>query len=173
MKKVILPVLFSIMLFSVQAQKRTSGNFSFAAGVNLGFPVGDFSDSHSVGPGFILQPEYHVDNMFSIYGSTGFTNYFGKKPDLPPFADFKYKDQGVIPIVAGPKFNITPQFFLGAKLGVAILTGATEGAGFNYQPQLGYEANKLIIDFGYNGISKENSTLSSFSLGVLYKFNKY
>ncbi|MFT4154681.1 outer membrane beta-barrel protein [Parafilimonas sp.] len=171
MKRFMLPLLLSIYLLPAQAQKRYSGDFSFAAGLNLGFPVGDFSDSHSVGLGFTLEPEYHVNNMFSIYGSTGFTNFFGKTVDLPLGADYRYKDQGMIPIVAGPKINIAPQFFLGAKLGVAILTGAAEGTGFNYQPQLGYEANKFIIDFGYNGISKDNSTLSSFSLDVLYKFN--
>lgn len=172
MKKVIVLVLFSMYVLSLQAQKRSSkGDFQFAAGLNLGFPVGDFSDSHSVGLGFTLQPEYRVNSSLSIYGSTGFTNFFGKTVDFPVIPDHKYKDQGVIPIVAGPKINITPQFFMGAKLGVAILTGATEGAGFNYQPQLGYEANRFIIDFGYNGISKEHSTLSSFSLGLLYKFD--
>jgi hypothetical protein len=52
---------------------------------------------------------------------------------------------------------------------LSFVTDVIEGAGFYYQ--LGYEANKFIIDFGYKGISKEKSTLSGFSLGVLYKFN--
>lgn len=130
-------------------------------------PIGDFSDTHSMGIGIELQPEYSVTEKAAIYGSAGYTEFFGKKFD---FEEPENLSSGLIPVLVGAKVYISPQFFIGVKAGIGILTGWGSGVGFDYQPQFGFNAKNYQVNFGYNGLSSEGVTLSSLSLSVLYKF---
>jgi hypothetical protein len=163
--------LFSLIavLITVNAQqtKPKTNKFFFAGGINLGLPIGDFSDTRSVGIGIELQPEYNVNGKAAMYGSVGYTEFFGKKFD---FEDAENLSSGLIPVLIGGKVYISPQFFIGAKAGLGILTGWGSGVGFDYQPQFGFNGRNYQVNFGYNGLSSEGVTLSSLSLSVLYKF---
>lgn len=168
MKKLFLLFSFTALLIVVKAQDQTTSTtgFHFAAGVNLGLPIGDFGDISSFGIGVEAQPEYNVSDAFSIVGSAGYTSFFGKK-----IAGIKIDNVGLIPILAGVRYYVAPQFFIGAKAGIGILTGSGDSeSAFDYQPQIGYNADKFQVNLGYNGLSKNGETLSNLSLSLLYKF---
>ena len=166
-------LLLFITLTTVKAQDEPKSSsaaaatgFHFAAGINLGLPIGDFGDSHSFGVGVEVQPEYMLSKMFSIQASAGYTEFFGKK-----IGSFKIDDVGLIPILVGVKVYPAEQFFIGFKAGLGVLTGSGNSeSAFDYQPQVGYNAEKFQINLGYNGLSKDGETLSNLSLSLLYKF---
>jgi hypothetical protein len=168
MRKLILLALLLVGITTVNAQNESSGTsgFHFAAGINLALPTGDFNETHSFGIGVELQPEYNISSMFSIYGSAGYTNFFGKD-----FAGVKFDNVGIIPILAGARVYPAEQFFIGIKGGLGILTGSGDSeSAFDYQPQIGYNADKFQVALGYNGLTKNGETLSNLGLTFLYKF---
>src|SRR5205809_3139845 len=172
MKKLFLLLSFTGLLLAVKAQEQRSSikGFHFAGGINLGLGIGEFGNTHSLGLGVELQPEYSATGMFSIYGSAGYTNFFGRDLKVSGGEDFGQGDIGIIPVLAGAKVYLAPPFFIGAKLGIGILTVNASGAGFDYQPQFGFNNEKVIVNFSYNGLSKNSVTLSSLSMSILYKF---
>lgn len=86
--------------------------------------------------------------------------------------EFKMDAVGYIPILAGVRVYPSPNFFIGAKAGYGILTGNGESEGaFNYEPQIGYNGTKFQLALGYNGLSKDGSTMSHLGLSAIYKFN--
>jgi hypothetical protein len=160
MKKLFLPFLFLILIKTVNAQdeKASSSGFRFSGGINLALPTGDFNETHSFGLGVELQPEYNLSSKFSIYGSAGYTNFFGKK-----FAGIKLDNVGLIPILAGVRVYPAQQFFVGAKAGIGILTGSGDSeSAFDYQPQIGYNSDAFQVALGYNGLTKNGETLSNY-----------
>jgi hypothetical protein len=168
MKKCFLPLLLLVLITTANAQddKKTASDFRFAGGINLALPTGDFNETHSFGLGVELQPEYNLSSMFSIYGSIGYTNFFGKK-----FEGEKFDNVGLIPILAGVRVYPASQFFAGAKFGLGILTGSGNSeSAFDYQPQIGYNSDAFQLALGYNGLSKNGETLSNLVLIFLYKF---
>lgn len=165
--------LFSLVALVTVANAQTddaTGRFHFAAGANVGLPMGDFNDSHSFGIGVEVQPEYAISNKFSVYGSTGYTSFFGKTVDLGEEGKYDVPNASLIPILAGARFYLNPKFFVGAKAGIGILSsdGESESA-FNYQPQVGYNAKRFQVNLGYNALSKDGESLSNLSLSVLYR----
>lgn len=171
MKKIIFLFSLVALVTAANAQKKnTAGRFHFAAGINAGLPMGDFNESHSFGIGAELQPEYALSQKFSLYGSAGYTSFFGKSIDLGEGGKYDVPNAGLIPILAGARFYPAPQFFIGAKAGIGLLSsdGESESA-FNYQPQVGYNAKKFEVNLGYNSLSKDGQSLSNLSLSILYK----
>lgn len=166
MKKLALSFLFISVVVIAKAQETTSSpdKFFLAGGIVLGLPVGELGDTHSFGIGLELQPEYKINQLFALYGSTGYVHFFGKNLDF-----IEFEDVGVIPFVAGPKLYLNPHFFVGVKLGAALLTGAADGVGFAYLPQLGFNTGKYLINFNFSGISKGNVSVSNLALSLLYK----
>ncbi|HVX27781.1 MAG TPA: outer membrane beta-barrel protein [Parafilimonas sp.] len=167
MKKLTLLFSFALFIIAAKAQDdKSTKDFHFAAGIDLALPTGDFNDTHSFGLGVQLQPEYNLSSLFSVYGSIGYTSFFGKK-----FDGVKIDNVGLIPILAGVRVYPAPQFFAGAKFGLGILTGGGDSeSAFDYQPQIGYNADQFQIALGYNGLSKNGATLSNLNLSFLYKF---
>jgi len=172
MRKLFLLLSFTLIFFTAKAQEKELSfkGFHFAAGASLGLAIGDFGDTHSVGLGFELEPEYSANGLVSVYGSAGYTNFFARDLSISGGEDFSADDIGIIPILAGAKIYLAAPFFIGAKLGVGILTGGVSGTGFDYQPQFGFNNKKFLVNFSYNGLSKNSVTLSSLSISVLYKF---
>jgi hypothetical protein len=168
MKKIIFLFSLIVLINKVQAQteKYVGTGFHFAAGISVGLPTGDFNITHSVGIGIEAQPEYNLSKMVSLYGSAGYTNFFGKKID----ESFKVDNVGLIPVLVGAKVYVVPQFFVGTKLGLGILTGSGDSeSAFDYQPQVGYNADKFQVNLGFNAFTKDGETLSNLSIGFVYK----
>lgn len=172
MKKVLF--LFALIaLVQVARAQQTNAlakGFHLGAGINAGLPVGDFNETHSFGIGAEIQGEYVLLDKLSIFGSTGYTNFFGKKFDTEEGEYFKVDNVGAIPVLAGARFYPTPKFFVGGKLGISILTGGGESeTAFTYQPQVGYNAEKFQANLGLNSMSSDGLTFSNLSLTFLYK----
>jgi hypothetical protein len=174
MKKtfLLLAILFTSFI-TVNAQSNSDQSFVFAAGVNLGLPVGNFHTGWSFGVGAELQGEYKFNDQFSGVVSGGYSQFFGKSI---PFFDttIKAPNIGLIPILVGVRFYPSTNFFVGMKLGYGLFTntGSSSGnSGFDYCPQVGYNADQFQVILGYNGVSITGGTLNHLGLSFLYKFN--
>ena len=167
MKKLFLVLsIATASVFSAKAQDNASG-FHFGGGIRLGLPIGDFADTHNFGIGAELQGEYMFSEKFSGLVSAGYTHFLGKD-----FAGVKMDGVGLIPILAGVRVYPSTNIFVGGKVGYGILTGGDESEGaFNYEPQVGYNAERFQVALGYNGLSKDGSTLSHIALTAIFKFN--
>lgn len=170
MKKLFLVATFVVAGF-IGAYAQPAEGFNFGAGIRLGLPIGDFGDSHSFGVGAELQGEYGFSDMVSGVVTTGYTSFFGKDYDLPGFGTIEVESVGYIPILVGARVYPSTNFFIGAQIGYGILTGggSSDGA-FNYQPQVGYNAEKFQLALNYNGLSKDGSTLGHIGLTGIFKF---
>jgi hypothetical protein len=170
MKKVLLVTTFLVAGF-IGAYAQPAEGFSFGAGVRLGLPIGDFADFNSFGVGAELQGEYGFSDMVSGVVTTGYTNFFGKDYDIPGIGTIDGESTGYIPILVGARVYPSTNFFIGAQVGYGILTGGNDSEGaFNYQPQIGYNAEKFQLALNYNGLSKDGSTLSHIGLTAIFKF---
>lgn len=169
MKKILFLAFVLAVSFAAFAQKNTAGKFNFGGGVRFGLPVGNFHLSHSVGIGAELQAEYKFHPSASFTGTTGFTNFIGKSET---YGGYKYKYDGVgyIPILVGARYYPAQNVFMGARLGYGILTGAGSGGAFNFEPQVGYNADKFQLALGYNALVDEG-TLGHLGVTAVYKFN--
>ena len=153
----------------VNAQNSASKSVQFGGGLRFGLPVGDFHLSHSIGIGAELQAEYKLSPTASLTGTTGFTNFIGKSET---YDGYKYKMDavGYIPILVGARFYPSSNVFIGAKAGYGILTGAGSGGAFNFEPQVGYNADKFQLALGYNALV-DDGTLGHLGVTAIYKFN--
>ena len=172
MKKVLFVFAIAILSFgAVNAQEAASGGFHFGGGLRLGLAMGDFEASHGLGIGVELQGEYMFSDMVSGTITSGYTSFMGKEIDIMG-TSYKYDAMGYIPILAGVRVYPSSNFFIGAKVGYGLLTGGGESSGaFNYEPQIGYNGTKIQVALGYNGLSKDVSSLSHLGLSAIYKFN--
>jgi hypothetical protein len=164
MKKVLLAVVLLAGGFFANAQSKEAkalNSFTFGAGVKLALPIGDFGDVSSFGLGVEGQAEYAFIPEVSAVGSVGYTNYFEKNSN-PSF--------GVIPVLVGVRYYPSGQFFVGAKAGVAFSTSSGGGSLFNYQPQVGYNADKFQISLAYDAFSRSGFTSSAIAATGIYKF---
>lgn len=173
MKKVLFVFAIAVLsLGSANAQEAAAGGFHFGGGLRLALPMGDMADFQGFGIGAELQGEYMFSDMVSGTITTGYTSFTGKDVDFGGGITAKSDAMGYIPILAGVRVYPSPTFFIGAKVGYGILTGggSSDGA-FNYEPQIGYNGTKIQVALGYNGLSKEGSTMSHIALTGIYKFN--
>ena len=116
-------------------------------------PLGDFGDVSNVGFGLEVVGSYVLpDPRLALFGSAGYV-YFLKKTEGS--VERRYS---VIPIVAGMKFNVVPDFYIGAQLGLhrfgveASGFGQSESASeneFGFAPLIGYQAERFDISAQY------------------------
>jgi hypothetical protein len=174
MKKILSFPLLLLAFFGANAQQQ-QGDFTFGVGLNLGLPVGNFHLINSFGVGGHLQGEYNfTDNITGVL-TTGYTSFFGKSISvdngLGGTASFKQPAIGLIPVVVGPRFYPVDQFFVGVQAGIGFLTGGgSSTSGFDYYPQVGYNADNFQVILGYNGVSANGGTLGNLSLTGVFKF---
>jgi hypothetical protein len=169
MKKVIFLVFVLAASFAVHAQSGAGKSVQFGGGIRFGLPTGDFHLSHSVGIGAELQAEYRLNQNASLTGTTGFTNFIGKSADYLGYK-VKYESVGYIPVLVGARYYATQNVFLGGKVGYGILTGESGGGAFNFEPQVGYNAEKFQLALGYNALV-DDGTLGHLGVTAVYKFN--
>jgi hypothetical protein len=177
MKKLALVLtVFTASIIGVKAQSSGSqGEFTFGAGINAALPIGDFHLTHSFGIGVHLQGEYAFSDQLKGVATTGYTSFFGKTFSYDDGSgntfSMKVPAVGQIPVLVGARFYPASSFFVGAQVGVGIFTGSGNSqSGFEYLPQVGYDAGQIQIIGAYDGTSVTGGTLSSISLSAVYKF---
>jgi hypothetical protein len=157
----------------IGAQSNPGKSFVFGAGLNLNLPQGNFLSGWSWGAGGEVQGELRINDQFSGLISAGYSEFFGKS--IAVFdTTLKVANIGLIPILVGARFYPAPQFFIGVKLGYGVFTntGSSSGnSGFDYCPQVGYNASQFQVVLGYNGVTLSGNTLNHLGLSFIYKFN--
>jgi len=170
MKKLAFVFLLSAVAFIHSNAQQPEQGFQFGGGIRAAMPIGDFADTHSFGIGGELQGEYRFSYMLSGIITTGYTHFFGKTVTILG-TDVEYDGVGLIPIIAGLRVYPSTNFFIGAQAGYGILTGGGESDGaFNYQPQIGYNGERLQVAVNYNALSKDGTTLGHIGLTAIVKF---
>ena len=156
-------------VLAANAQTKGGKDVQFSGGLRIALPVGNFHYSHSLGIGAELQAEYKFQPNASLTGTTGFTNFIGKGQSYYDY-DYKADAVGYIPILVGARYYPSTNMFVGAKLGYGILTGAGSGGAFNFEPGVGYNADKYQVGLAYNALVN-NGTLGHLAVTAVYKFN--
>src|SRR6185437_730442 len=168
-------LLFSLVCANAQM---TQGTFTFGAGLHLGLPVGDFHTSASFGIGAELQGEYAFTENVTAVATTGYTYFAGKSFD-DGFGDTYKVNYGHIPVLVGVRYYATEQIFFGAQIGyghysVSVsgtnASGSSGTGGFEYRPQVGYNANPFQFVLSYDGTSVTGGTFSQIGLSAIYNF---
>lgn len=171
MKKLI---VLAVILFSsasiVLAQNQP--RFKFSVGPEVGFAVGSFADSHSIGVGGTAQAEISLQEH--LYGTItgGIISYNGKSYG----SGLKHAGQTVVPIRLGAKYFLSGGIYGALQMGVGILNKLNNegGTAFAYSPQIGYEFKsktdkKIDATFKYDGYSK-NGTIGAIGFRLAYIF---
>lgn len=176
MKKILLA--FAVLFASVITTKAqmAAGDFKFGAGIHLGLPIGDFHNVSSFGIGGELQGEYAFSENLTGVATSGYTYFVGK--DLG--GGYKI-NSGHIPVIVGARYYPSEQFFFGAQIGYGHYSYSVSGSngyggpsggsgGFEYRPQVGYNANPIQFILSYDGTSVSGSTNSQIGLSAIYTF---
>ena len=163
MKKVLFIAVVVLGLGNINAQ-----NGSFNAGVSIGLPTGDISDSSSLAISVEANYLFEISDQFKVGPSISYLHYTGKKDILG--SGFDADDISFLPIAAAARFAASEKFTFGADLGygIGISPDDIEGA-FYYKPMVGYNiSEKVMLQATYTGMSKEGSTISNFGVGAMF-----
>lgn len=159
-------IVFAIVAasFGASAQKSASSETGFKVGFGprVGIVVGDYDQIFGVAFGGELAGEYMFSPQASATVSTGYTNFSGKN---------NFGSTGFVPLLAGARFYPSSQFFIGGRLGASFNTESGGGTWFTYEPQVGYNGQKVQVSLGYNAASKSSTTLAHLGVSAIYKFN--
>jgi hypothetical protein len=180
MKKLLLALAVLCASVITSNAQMTAGDFKFGAGVHLGLPIGDFHNFSSFGFGAELQGEYAFEQNLTGVATTGYTYFVGKSFDEGAAGSYKF-NYGHIPVLVGARYYASEQFFVGAQIGYGHYSVSVSGdngfnggggssGGFEYRPQVGYNANPLQLILSYDGTSVTGGTFSQIGLSAIYTF---
>lgn len=180
MKKLLFVLTFICAIVITSNAQMKTGDFKFGAGVHLGLPIGDFHDVTSFGLGAELQGEYAFTDNVTGVATSGYSYFFGKSFDDGNGGTIKF-NYGHIPVIVGARFYPSEQFFVGAQIGYGHYSvsvsgnngygGGTGGSGgFEYRPQVGYNADPIQLILSYDATSVSGATFSQIGLSAIYNF---
>lgn len=92
----------------------------FSAGLELGFPMGDFGDAQGIGFGVTLGYELPVGDKLGLMAQLGYLNFSAKDIDVMGVS-VEGNSLGMIPIQVGAKYYFTDNqegFYVGLLTGV-------------------------------------------------------
>ncbi|MEZ2339306.1 hypothetical protein AB6735_26915 [Mucilaginibacter sp. RCC_168] len=191
-----LVLAFAGFAFSAKAQTTTPTTTStsttakdgirYSIGVDAGIPLGNFKDNYKWNLGGSVQADIPViSNQLFVTVNAGYNNIFGKK-DIGGVAGFDQTDFHLIPVKAGLKYFVIPNFYVQGEAGAAFLLNkkdvdANKSTAFVYAPQVGVQfpvsANGNFIDAGirYEATTKyatgiDQSKVSFLGIRVAYGF---
>ncbi|ARV13426.1 hypothetical protein BTO09_14230 [Gilvibacter sp. SZ-19] len=161
MKKVF---LFAALLFAGIGSLQAQGEFR--AGLSGGIPIGDSGDfatfAIAVDLGYLLE----ISDEFDAGVTTGYTHTFGDEVTIAGVT-FEVDDDQFIPIAASGRFEVAPNFTLGADVGYAIGINDGNDGGFYYSPRAPYSVSEAIdIVAAYRGVSVNGGSWDVISAGV-------
>ena len=178
MKKLFLVAIATVgFAFSGTAQ-----DSQFKVGVDVGFPMGDISDSASFNLGANAAYMWTgIAEGLDIGAGVSYNTYFAKEQEV-----FGVKVKGdnasFLPIYATANYGFTENIFAGADLGYALgLSDGVDG-GLYYQPKVGYQTEKFEVFVGYKAVMNSSefdtgfgkvtvdNVFSSINVGFNYKF---
>lgn len=164
----------------------TNNGIRYSIGVDAGIPLGNFKDNYKWNLGGSVQADIPViSNQLFVTVNAGYNNIFGKK-DIGGVAGLDVTNFQLIPVKAGLKYFVIPNFYVQGEAGAAFLlnkkdVGVDKSTAFVYAPQVGVQfpisANGNFIDAGirYEATTKyatgvDQSKVSFLGIRVAYGF---
>lgn len=157
-KQIILIAFMTISLIVTQKTMAQQGEIKINPGIELGLPIGDFSDVTNIGFGATVKGLYGVTDEGQIELTLGYLHFPGKD-----FQGFK-ANYSVIPIMAGYRHSFE-NFYAEGQLGFAIAKSKAK-SDFEIPDIPGF-------DFDINASSSESSTEFSWAIGAGYMFDEF
>jgi hypothetical protein len=156
-------LFFLLFLFltvvSVEAQNNTEKPFRIGFGAMAGLPVGDMSYGSDLAFGADIQVEYAVVPAFAVTLSAGYFDWAGSW--------WSFGDQGMIPVLAGMKYNFTDRFYGSAQAGLTFPTQSGGSSPFTFAPGVGFKISKNFdLLFKYQSAIEDGSDMSFLGLRV-------
>lgn len=149
-----LTVLFGMSLLQAQGE--------FRAGLSGGIPIGDAGDFATFAIAVDLGYLFEISDTFDAGVATGYSHSFGDE-----VGGFDIEDVQFIPVAASGRFEVAPDFTLGADLGYAIGINDGNDGGFYYSPRAQYSVSEAIdIVAAFRGVSVDGGSWDIISLGV-------
>ncbi len=185
MKKFILSIAVTALVFNVSAQKSSSDDqpLKFSIGIEAALPLGDFGKVSSFGIGGTAQVDYTIKESLAVTLNAGYISFSGKSTTIPaysiggvtvPATTIKYGNVGYIPVLAGVKYSFTDALYGSAQLGLTIASasgGGESSSTFTYAPGVGYKFTENIDALlKYTGYSANGGSTSTIGLRVAYTF---
>jgi len=153
-------IVFAAANANAQIDYKTT---TLSLGINVGVPTSP-SDFYSIAYGADLQADFAVAPTTKITASVGYENYSVK-------STIGTGHTGMVPLLAGAKFNIGQKAYGHAQIGYGFETDKGAGGAFAYAPSIGYYFSpNFDASVKYLAFSKDGSTLSSVNLRVAYNF---
>jgi hypothetical protein len=131
--KLFLLVILIFFAVSVDAQIKNEKPFRIGIGAMAGLPIGDMSEA-SLAFGADIQAEYNVVPAFAVTLSAGYLDWAGSW--------WSFGDLGMIPVLAGLKYNFIDKFYGSAQAGLTFSTQSGGGSSFTFAPGIGFKISK-------------------------------
>lgn len=158
MKKLLFLVAVVAASFTANAQGQ------FNAGVNLGLPVGDASDTSSFAFGIEANYLFEVSDEFKVGPTASYVHFLGKE-----FSGIDYPSTSFLPLGGAARYSVSDEFVVGADLGLALGMSNASGSSFFYRPMVGYNIGEtMMVQASYMGMSVEGGSIATFSAGLMF-----
>lgn len=155
---------FGALFFTTDTKAQDSQAWRLGVGLNAGASTDD-------NYGFVLGGDLKLQKDFvgpvSATLSAGYTNFFVKDE----LADMGASDYGVIPVKAGIKVFLTPNFYAGGEVGAGFETNGPKETSFVWSPTIGWGfGNGLDVGIRYEDYTKDFRP-NQVALRLAYGFN--
>lgn len=164
--KLFLLVTLFVLTLSVKAQIKNDQPFKIGAGAIIGLPTGDADEVFNLVYGIDFMGEYTIAPSLAITLSAGYLD-FGKKSEYKDMLDALNIDvkTGMIPVLAGLKYNFSEKIYGSAQIGLSFATESDAGSAFTFAPGIGYKiSDNFDLMLKYQSASKDGGTTSFLGL---------
>lgn len=163
MRKILLFAMFA--LFAMTTSTMKAQEQEMLLGVNLGLPVGDWSNGYGFGAQADFQYLFSAGEGFQV-GPMVALSWYSSKSITVLGHTVKGDDAMFLPLGGTARYWID-QFYLGIDLGYGIgLAPSGNDGGFYFRPKAGYDFGPVNGVVSYSGVSLSGVTASSINLGV-------
>jgi hypothetical protein len=190
MKKLCLNLLIAAATCTIaRAQTQTSTPSAttspkLGVGLDVGLPlgVGGLNNFYSIGFGGAGKLELPVSSSFNFTFTTGYMTYYTKDEVYAARQAYSMlfnrkisKNDGFIPVKAGGKYYLVPNFYAEAEVGVNFGVNNNSGNSFIYAPGFGLsypvaDGRDLDVGVRYEGWSQSGGNNGQIALRLAYKF---
>ena len=131
---------YFLAVFAITAMFSVNAQGQFKAGISGGLPIGDAGDFATFAIAVDLGYLFEISDSFDAGVTTGYSHSFGDEQTIGSIT-VEFEDVQFIPVAASGRFEVAPDFTLGADLGYAIGISDGNDGGFYYSPRIQYSVS--------------------------------
>lgn len=163
-QRIVLVFAIGLTYFSGASQE------GFKIGAQAGLPLGDYNDLVGIVIGADIGYMWAPSKVFDLGIKVGIIHGFAEK-----FRDetvsVKLPNIQFAPVAASVRLWPSRSFSFGGDIGQAFGLNEGNDGGFYYRPQIGFQMGpKSELNFSYTGITKDDETWSTVTMGFVYTF---